>query len=59
MSKDSLSERKVKLLKAMSFHMRGWLKDYCTKIYPQDKINISKGLNIDSPKRISSNIFDE
>jgi len=58
-SKDSLTDRKVKLVKAMSYNMRGWLKDYSTKIFPNNNINIPKGLNIDSPKIISKSIFTE
>ena len=59
MSKDNLTERKIKILKGMAYNMRAWLKDYSGKIFPDNKINISKGLDIDSPKALSQTIFPE
>ena len=59
LSKTQVSDRKLRTIKTMAFHMRGWIKDYSSKLLPNHEINITKGLTIDSPKPISKDIFGD
>jgi hypothetical protein len=43
----------------MAFHMRSWLKDYHKLVFPTHNIILNEGSKLDSPKFISSSIFED
>jgi len=57
-NKDKLTERKVKIIKEMAFHMRSWISNYSAKIITKGQITIPKGYNYDSPKPIFNQILE-
>jgi hypothetical protein len=56
--KHQMPERRIKIIKNMSFFMREWLENYYSKVFPNHNILFSKGYNYDSPQIIPKNIFD-
>lgn len=56
-NKPNFKERHFKIVKVMAYCMRGWLKEVGVNLFPNDKINIFKGQNLDSPKLIPKNFF--
>lgn len=56
---ENLAPKKVVLIKNMAFHMRSWLKDYHKLVFPTHNIILNEGSKLDSPKFISSSIFED
>lgn len=58
-SKDNLTERKVRIVKEMSYYMRTWISNYSSKILTEGKKTINLNYKYDSPKNISKEIFGD
>jgi hypothetical protein len=57
--KSKFTERHFRVVKSMSYCMRTWLSDYSAKLFPIQKVNISKGYNYDSPKLLDKDLWGD
>jgi hypothetical protein len=58
LSKVDMTNKKINIVKNITFEMRGWLTNYYAKLFPRHKVNVTQGYNYDSPKLIPKDIFD-
>jgi len=57
--KQTWTSIRINRIKDMCFYMRGWLSNYYSKIFPNDNIKLSQSTNLDSPKVIPKDLFNE
>ena len=58
LNKDKLAQRKIKIIKEISFYMRSWISDYASKILTKGKVTLPIRSITDSPTPVSKIIGD-